>query len=81
MRAGFVVLTDRYIFSIMARAIARGEDTEWIERVCGFGLVPHAVFYLRARVKDLVIYASGDTAAWFAPSGPFNPEITVRYFR
>src|SRR5271157_4844340 len=25
LRAGFVVLTDRYIFSIMARAIARGE--------------------------------------------------------
>jgi dTMP kinase len=54
LRAGFIVLTDRYIFSIMARAIARGEDPEWIERVCGFGLVPHAVYYLRARVKDLV---------------------------
>jgi dTMP kinase len=54
LRAGFIVLTDRYIFSIMARAIARGEDPEWIERVCGFGLVPHAVYYMRARVKDLV---------------------------
>lgn len=54
LRAGFIVLTDRYIFSIMARAIARGEDPEWIERVCGFGLVPHAVYYLRAGVKDLV---------------------------
>jgi dTMP kinase len=54
LRAGFIVLTDRYIFSIMARAIARGEDADWIENVCGFGLVPHAVYYLRARVKDLV---------------------------
>jgi dTMP kinase len=54
LRAGFVVLTDRYIFSIMARAIARGEDPQWIERVCGIGLVPHAVYYLRAKVKDLV---------------------------
>jgi len=54
LRAGFVVLTDRYIFSIMARAIARGEDRRWIERVAGFALVPHAVFYLRARVEDLV---------------------------
>jgi dTMP kinase len=54
LRAGFVVLTDRYIFSIMARAIARGEDRVWIERVAGFGLVPHAVYYLRAEVKDLV---------------------------
>ena len=54
LRAGFIVLTDRYIFSIMARAIARGENPEWIEKVCGFGLAPHAVYYLRARVKDLV---------------------------
>ena len=54
LRAGFVVLTDRYIFSIMARAIARGEDRAWIEKVTGFALVPHKVFYLRASVKDLV---------------------------
>src|ERR1700733_4309476 len=54
LRGGFVVLTDRYTFSIMARAIARGEDPKWIERVCGFGLVPHAVYYLRAKVKELV---------------------------
>jgi dTMP kinase len=54
LRAGFVVLTDRYIFSMMARAIARGEDRAWIERVAGFALVPHAVFYLRADVQHLV---------------------------
>jgi dTMP kinase len=54
LRAGFVVLTDRYIFSIMARAVARGEDRAWIERVAGFGLVPHTVFYLRADVPHLV---------------------------
>jgi dTMP kinase len=54
LRAGFVVLTDRYIFSIMARAIARGEDRRWIDEITGFGLVPHAVYYLRADVKHLV---------------------------
>ena len=61
LRAGFVVLTDRYIFSIMARAIARGEDAAWIERICGFGLVPHSIYYLRAGVKDLV--SRGESAA------------------
>ncbi len=54
LRAGVVVLTDRYIYSVMARAIARGENRAWIERTAGFALVPHAVFYLRAEVKDLV---------------------------
>src|ERR1700675_615392 len=54
LRAGFVVLTDRYIFSLMARAIARGEDRTWIERVAGFALVPHAIYYLRADVRELL---------------------------
>ena len=54
LRAGFVVLIDRYIYSIMARAIARGEDRRWIEEVAGFALVPHATYYLRADVEHLV---------------------------
>lgn len=54
LRAGFVVLTDRYIYSMIARAIARHEDRAWIENVAGFALVPHAIYYLRAEVKHLV---------------------------
>ena len=54
LRAGVVVLTDRYIFSIMARAIARGENRSWIEKTAGFALVPHTVLYLRAEVPDLI---------------------------
>src|SRR5215472_16500775 len=54
LRAGFVVLIDRYIFSIMARAVARNEARRWIEQVAGFALVPHAVFYLRTGVETLV---------------------------
>ncbi|MEQ1886875.1 MAG: thymidylate kinase [Bryobacteraceae bacterium] len=54
LRAGFVVLTDRYIYSIIARAIARGQDKTWIERTAGFAVVPHAVCYLRATPQDLI---------------------------
>ena len=54
LRAGVVVLTDRYIYSVMARAIARGENRSWMEKAAGFALVPHAVFYLRAEVQDLI---------------------------
>ena len=49
-----MVLTDRYIFSIMTRAIARREMSSWLEKVAGITLVPHAIYYLRADVKDLV---------------------------
>jgi dTMP kinase len=54
LRAGIVVLTDRYIYSIMARAIVRGVDPAWIRDVFGFALVPDAVFYLHADLPHLV---------------------------
>jgi dTMP kinase len=55
LRAGFTVVTDHYSFSIVARAMARGQDRKWIEQAVGFALAPHAVFYLRARVGDLIM--------------------------
>ncbi len=54
LRAGFIVLTDRYIYSLMARAIVRGADPEWLREVYGFALKPDAIFYLRIKVDDLV---------------------------
>ena len=54
LRAGFVVLTDRYYFSVVARAVARNQDSQWLERVAGFALVPHATFYLRAPVQEVL---------------------------
>jgi dTMP kinase len=47
LRAGFIVLTDRYIYSAIARAMVRGADPDWIRRIYGIALVPDAVFYLR----------------------------------
>ena len=47
LRAGFVVLTDRYIYSAIARAVVRGADPEWMRRIYGIALVPDSVFYLR----------------------------------
>jgi dTMP kinase len=54
LRAGFVVLTDRYIYSIMARAIVRGVDPAWIRDVFGFALVPDVAFYLHADLPHLI---------------------------
>lgn len=54
LRAGFVVLTDRYIYSLMARAVVRGIDLSWLRSVYSFALKPDAIFYLRIGVDDLV---------------------------
>jgi len=54
LRAGFVVLTDRYVYSIIARAQARGVDPAWLRNVFGFALVPDAIFYLQADLVHLI---------------------------
>src|SRR5579872_2922370 len=54
LRAGFVVLTDRYIFSLMARALVRGVDPRWIRSIYGLALKPDAVFYLRIGIEELI---------------------------
>lgn len=54
LRAGMVVLTDRYIYSMIVRAQARGADPQWIRKIVGFAIVPDAIFYLQADLPHLV---------------------------
>jgi dTMP kinase len=53
LKAGFVVLADRYIYTLMARDIVRGSSVEWLKEIYGFALVPDAVFYLNTSPKVL----------------------------
>jgi dTMP kinase len=52
LRAGFIVLTDRYIYSAIARAVVRGADPEWVRSIYGIALIPDAVFYLRMKSAE-----------------------------
>jgi dTMP kinase len=54
LRSGFVMLTDRYLYSLIARAIVRGANPDWIKKVFSFALRPDAVYYLRIEVPELV---------------------------
>jgi dTMP kinase len=53
LKAGFIVLADRYIYTALARAGVRGVDSQWIRRVYGFAIAPHLVFYLKLDVDAL----------------------------
>ena len=44
------MLTDRYFSSLIARAIVRGADPDWIKKVYSFSLRPDVVYYLRIEV-------------------------------
>src|SRR6266581_1132693 len=69
LRAGFIVLTDRYIYSLMARAIVRGADPEWLREVYGFALKPDAIFYLRLKIDDLITRVIQSTGFDYWESG------------
>ncbi len=54
LRAGFVILTDRYYYSIMARGIVRGIDADWLRDLYRFAPPPHAVLYMSVDVPNLI---------------------------
>ena len=54
LRAGMVVLADRYVFSLIARAAVRGVALEWMENLYGFALVPDKVIYLDVDIEALL---------------------------
>src|SRR5262245_20269766 len=55
LRSGFIVLTDRYIYTAFARDVVRSHDYKWIRDVFGFALVPDLVCYLRIDVETLAL--------------------------
>jgi dTMP kinase len=54
LKAGFVVLSDRYIYTALARAGVRGVDRQWLRNLYGFAIAPHLVFYLNVDIKTLI---------------------------
>lgn len=46
LQAGYVVLADRYIYTLMARNTVRGIKRSWSSNLYSFALVPDLIFYL-----------------------------------
>src|SRR5213596_4020076 len=55
LRAGFIVIADRYMYTAFARNVVRGCDRQWIRDVFGFAIVPDLVCYLRIDVDTLAL--------------------------
>jgi dTMP kinase len=47
LKAGAVVLCDRYIFTAFARDVARGMDPQWVRELYAFAVRPTVAFYFR----------------------------------
>jgi dTMP kinase len=66
LKAGFVVLADRYIYTAIARAGVRGVDSQWMRRLYGFAIAPHLVFYLKIDADALArrVLQEGGMSYW-----------------
>lgn len=68
LRAGFVVLADRYVYTLIARDTVRGTDPKWLRDLFEFALIPDAVFYLSIEIESLVprVLRAGKLNYWEA---------------
>ncbi len=51
LRAGYVVLCDRYIFTAFARDVVRGCPPEWVRGIYNFAALPDMVFFFKADLE------------------------------
>jgi dTMP kinase len=54
LRAGLIVLADRYIYTLIARNLVRGANRAWTYNLYSPAIMPDAVFYFRVGAKQLV---------------------------
>jgi dTMP kinase len=47
LKAGVIVLADRYAFTAFGRDVARGVDREWVRNMYSFAIQPDIAFYFR----------------------------------
>lgn len=87
LKAGMIVLADRYAYTAFARDVARGVDRRWVRDLYSFAVRPDLAFYFRipidvaldrllARRIKLKFYEAGMDMGWSA-----NPTESFRLFQ
>src|SRR5262244_1315178 len=87
LKAGMIVLADRYAYTAFARDVARGVDREWVRHLYGFAVQPNLAVYFKvpidvsldrllARRVKLKFYEAGLDMGWSA-----NPSESFRLFQ
>ncbi len=69
LKAGFVVLLDRYIYTAFVRDSVRGHDIKWVKKLYDFAPVPDLVFYLKMPVDKLLKRMIGTKGLDYFESG------------
>lgn len=51
LRAGYIVLCDRYAFTAFARDVVRGCPPQWVRGLYGFAALPDITFFFKANLE------------------------------
>jgi dTMP kinase len=54
LKAGAIVLCDRYAYTAFARDVARGMEREWVRDLYGFAVKPTVAFYFRVPLETAI---------------------------
>ena len=87
LKAGMIVLADRYAYTAFARDVTRGVDRQWVHELYSFAVRPDLALYFRvpidvsldrlmARRVKLKFYEAGLDLGWSA-----NPTESFRLFQ
>lgn len=69
LKAGFVVILDRYIYTAFVRDSVRGHDINWVKKLYDFAPAPDLIFYLDVSVDVLLKRIIGSTGLDYYESG------------
>ncbi len=69
LKAGFVVILDRYVYTAYARDVVRGHDINWLKNLYEYAPEPDMVFYLDVPVEILLKRIIGTTGLDYWESG------------
>jgi dTMP kinase len=70
LKAGMIVLADRYIYTAFARDVVRGVHPDWVRDMYGFAVKPDISFYFKVPIEvSLKRILTGRTALKFHEAG------------
>jgi dTMP kinase len=67
LEAGYIVLADRYIYTLIARNLVRRLERHWTEGILSFAVVPDRVFYLDVDPETQIdrVFHKGSTLDYY----------------
>lgn len=65
LKAGMLVLADRYMYTAFARDVVRGVSPEWVRKLYSFSIKPDMAFYFRVPIEVAISRLLGGTRGQF----------------